>query len=45
MIEEVEENDDYEEVDVDDLAACTTGLNKDQREQLLLQMIQVDTDF
>jgi DNA-directed RNA polymerase specialized sigma24 family protein len=45
MIEEVEEEDDYKEDDIDDLAACTTRLNKDQREHLLLQMIQEDADF
>jgi hypothetical protein len=45
MIEEVEEEEDYEKDDVDDLAACTTRLNEDQREQLLSQMIQADTDF
>jgi hypothetical protein len=45
MIKEVEEEDDYEEDDVNDLAACTTRLNKDQRKQLLLQMIQEDADF
>jgi hypothetical protein len=39
MIEEVEEEDDYEEDDIDDLVACTTRLNKDQREHLLTQMI------
>jgi hypothetical protein len=40
MIEEVEEEeDDYGEDNIDDLAAHTTRLNKDQREHLLTQMI------
>jgi hypothetical protein len=39
MIEEVEEEENYEEDDVDDLAACTTRLNEDQCEHLFTQMI------
>jgi hypothetical protein len=39
MIEEVEEEDDYEEDNVNDLAAHTTRLNEDQRKHLLTQMI------
>jgi hypothetical protein len=46
MIEKVkEEEDDYEEDDVDDLAARTTRLNEDQCEHLLTQMIREDVDF
>jgi hypothetical protein len=45
MIEEVEEEENYEEDDVDDLAARTTRLNEDQHKHLLKQMIQEDADF
>jgi hypothetical protein len=39
MIKEVEEEGDYEEDNIDDLAARTTRLNEDQRKHLLTQMI------
>jgi hypothetical protein len=46
MIEEVEEEDEnYEEDEVDDLAARTTRLNEDQHEHLLSSMIREDADF
>jgi hypothetical protein len=44
MIEEVEKEEDYEEDDIDDLAAHTTRLNKDQREHFLTQMIREDAN-
>jgi hypothetical protein len=44
MIEEVEEEENYGEDDVDDLAARTTRLNEDQCEHLT-QMIREDADF
>jgi hypothetical protein len=45
MIKEVEEEDNYREDNVNDLAARITRLNEDQCEHLLTQMIQKDVDF
>jgi hypothetical protein len=46
MIKEVEEEEeDYGEDEVDDLAAQTTRLNEDQHEHLLSSMIREDADF
>jgi hypothetical protein len=40
-----EEEEDYEEDNIDNLAAHTTRLNEDQRKHLLMQMIREDVDF
>jgi hypothetical protein len=46
MIEEVEEEEEnYGEDEVDDLATRTIRLNEDQHEHLLSQMIREDVDF